>query len=125
MRDALRESDQLTIRTHDDDAEPIVRRLREGVFPLPLTNGVGGAGTAVCLDERGHVELSQGRHVGGGGNSKPKVAGDHVMAGSSPIIYGCVKTWGWTACRRQWSGHVRKKYHRGAAQLPLGGVPVH
>jgi len=92
MRDALRESDQLAIGTRDDNAEPIVRVLGEGVAPLPLTNCAGGAGTAVRLDERSHMELGQGRHVDGVGSTKLKVAGDHVGGGSSQIIHVCVKT---------------------------------
>src|SRR4051812_17891519 len=60
------------IGTDNDDAEPIVRGLGECFTPLPFSNVDRGAGTAVCLDEGGHVELSQVRHVGGGGRAKSK-----------------------------------------------------
>ncbi len=48
------------------------------------TNGAGGAGTAVCLDESSRVELSQGRHIIGGGGAKQKVAGGHGTWRFSP-----------------------------------------
>ena len=77
IRYALGEAYQLTIGTYDDHAKPIVRESGQGLAPLALAKGEGGAWPAVCLNKSGHVELSQGQHVDGGGSAKPKVTGGH------------------------------------------------
>ena len=79
MRGSLSEADQFTIGTGDDYTEPIVRAPGEGLVPLLLANGEGGARTAVCLDECGHVEVSHGGYVGCGGSAKPKIDGGHSV----------------------------------------------
>src|SRR5689334_18622772 len=90
MRDALSEADQFTIGAADDDAEPIVRALGEGLAPLPFANDAGRAVTAVCLDESDHVELGQSRHVSCSGSAKLKVPGAHSCLLGHPDHTHCM-----------------------------------
>src|SRR5689334_1597908 len=92
MRYTFSKADQLTIGTDDEDAEPVVRALGEGLAPLTLAKGEGGTGPAMRLDKSGHVKLSQSRDVGGGRSPKPEFASGHgnsLDVSSTPSIHMC------------------------------------